>query len=260
MGRRAAVISAMLLLVQPCTASLFIVAICRDGIVAVADSRITFQIDRVPIGYADGMEKLIALENAVIAQAGYGFIGHHRFDTLFQRFYAATSRQSIQQVLPDFLTFASGQLTPEADRLLDTQRMAIARYEKGRPVICVVANRKQSPCISEGAFLSMAGMDFPAITQSLPAMTAGETARAARDSMERFIQDRKYRYVAGGQYSAVIVTKKSVKRMWSITDPICAMNSDEVNADARSGKIRFVPIPPTTPAELRDALTHTLIR
>src|SRR5262252_8690363 len=63
-------------------ASIFIVAICKDGILAVADSRFTlFDNDTGrAVAYADGLDKIIHLRAALLAETGQGFIGDERFD------------------------------------------------------------------------------------------------------------------------------------------------------------------------------------
>jgi hypothetical protein len=49
--------------------SIFVAAICKDGVVVVADSRLTFTDNQTgqPVAYADGLNKIIRFDSAVMA-------------------------------------------------------------------------------------------------------------------------------------------------------------------------------------------------
>src|SRR3974377_2409872 len=91
----------------PADASIFIVAICKDGIVAVADSRFTFSDNDTgrALAYADGLEKIIHLHTALLAETGQGFLGDERFDLFLKRFEEAAGPLPVELLLPSLLEY-----------------------------------------------------------------------------------------------------------------------------------------------------------
>src|SRR3974390_1893696 len=132
----------------PARASIFIVAICKDGIVAVADSRLTFSDNdtgRV-LAYADGLEKIIHLPSALLAVTGQGVIGDERFDLFLKRFEEAAGPLPVELLLPSLLEFGGRRLAAEDQRVLEQQHMALAKFRRERPIICGYDGRLR-PCI-----------------------------------------------------------------------------------------------------------------
>ena len=143
----------VLLLTFNANASIFIVAICKEGIVAVADSRFAFNDADNPTGqplaYADGINKLIPFGSAILAETGQGFINEERFDQFVKRFATSAGSLTADAILPALLHYGSRTLPPEAIELLSHQHMAIAKFKNGKPTICGYDGR-DLPCVNEG--------------------------------------------------------------------------------------------------------------
>src|SRR5215469_11380232 len=171
----------------PAAASIFVVAICRDGIVAVADSRFTFADTDTgrALAYADGLEKIIHLPSALLAETGEGFIAGERFDRFVARFSDAAGPLPVELLLPALLEYGSRRLDAEDMRVLERQHMAIAKFRRGTPVICGYDGQFR-PCVDRG-YIQSSPTDFEKLAGRLSAMSALEVATAARASMERYI-------------------------------------------------------------------------
>lgn len=239
-------------------ASIFVLAICKDGVVAVSDSRFAFvdvtAVTDRPLAYADGMNKIIRLDSALMVETGQGFIGNERFDQFVGRFAGAESRRlEVDEILPALIEYGSRTLhgggVVEA---LNRQHLAVAKFADGIPVICGF-DGKFRPCIDEG-YVQSSPTDFDQLFRKLPTMSAAEVANAARESMQRYIKAKGKQLTMGGEFSAALLTSTGIRDLWTLTNPIQARTVDELNTLVQSRKIPVTLVPPATWSDLRELL------
>jgi len=238
-------------------ASIFVLAICKDGVVAAADSRFAF-VDATsktgkPLAYADGMNKIMRLASALMVETGQGFIANERFDEFVRRFSALPIRAlEVNEILPALLEYGNQTLPPSALEALKKQHLAVAQFADGDPVICGY-DGKFRPCIDQG-YIQSSPTDFEKIVAKLPKMTAIEVAAAARASMQRYIAAKGSQTTMGGEFSAVVLTPKGFRELWTLSNPIQARSIDELNVLVQNHKIQVTLVPPATWAELQELL------
>jgi len=238
-------------------ASIFVLAICKDGVVAVADSRFAF-VDITsatgrPLAYADGMNKIMRLASALMVETGEGFIANERFDEFVRRFSAAPIRAlEVDEILPALLEYGSQALPPSSVEALRRQHLAVAKFAGGDAVICGF-DGKFRPCIDEG-YVQSSPTDFEKILSKLPKMSALEVANAARASMQRYIAAQGKQTTMGGEFAAVVLTPKGFRDLWMLSNPIQARTIDELNALVQARKIQVTLVPPATWADLQELL------
>lgn len=238
-------------------ASIFVLAICKDGVVAVADSRFAFvditSTTGKPLAYADGMNKIMRLAGAVMVETGEGFIANQRFDEFVRRFSAAPIRAlEVDEILPALLEYGSQTLSPFAVEALKRQHLAVAKFVDGDAVICGY-DGKLRPCIDAG-YVQSSPTDFDKILPKLAKMPAIEVAAAARASMLRYIAAKGKQTTMGGEFSAVVLTPKGFRDLWTLSNPIQARSIDELNALVQARKIQVTLVPPATWPELQELL------
>jgi hypothetical protein len=238
----------------PARASIFIVAISKDGIVAVADSRFTFSDadSGRALAYADGIEKIIRFDSALLAETGQGFLSEERFDTFVSRFAAASGPLPVELLLPGLLEYGHRRLPAEDIPALERQHMAVAKYRRNQPVICGYDGRLR-PCITRG-YVQSSPTDFERLVDQLPAMPALEVATAARASMERYIAAKGKSATMGGEFSAALLTPTGARDLWTLKNPIPARTIDELIELVESHRVAVTLIPPATRADLDDLL------
>jgi hypothetical protein len=252
-----ALIAAVLHLTFLCcraSASIFIVAICKDGIVAVADSRFTvFDNDTGrAVAYADGLEKIVHLRAALLAETGQGFIGDERFDLFLKRFEEAAGPLPVELLLPSLLEFGARRLPAEDQRVLEQQHMAVAKFRREQPIICGYDGRLR-PCVDRG-YVQSSPTDFDHLTARLQAMPAPEAAAEARASMERYIAAQHKSATMGGEFSAAVLTPRGSQNLWLVRNPLPARTLKELIALIGARRIPVTLIPPSTRTDLDTLL------
>jgi hypothetical protein len=247
-------ISLLLLACFPTHASIFIVAICKDGIVAVADSRFTFADADTgrALAYADGMEKIVRFDSALLAETGQGFLSEERFDRFVTQFAEASGPLPVELLLPSLLDYGHRRL-PTADLpALEQQHMAMAKYRRAQPVICGYDGQLR-PCVTRG-YIQSSPTDFEKLVDRLPSMPAPEVAAAARASMLRYIADKGKSTTMGGDFSAAVLTASGSRGLWTLPNPIPARTIGELIQLVESHRLAVTLIPPATRADLDDLL------
>lgn len=257
MARFAYLMSILIALAISAHASIFVLAICKDGVVAVADSRFTF-VDSTstsgqPLAYADGLNKIMRLNSALMVETGEGFIGNERFDAFVKRFTAAPiPALDVQEILPALLEYGSLTLAPGPKAMLMRQHLAIAKFSGGDPVICGY-DGKLRPCIDQG-YVQSSPTDFEKLTAKLPKMSSLEVAIAARASMQRYIAAQGKQNTMGGEFAAVALTPAGFRELWTLKNPVQARTVDELNALVQARKIPVTLVTPATWAGLKELL------
>ena len=231
-------------------ASIFVIAICKDGIIAVADSRLTFSDNQTgrPVAYADGLNKIVRFDSAVMAETGQGFLAGRRFDEFVTQFAVSAGPLSPDGILPALLRYGSRTLAAEDLRILAVQHMAVARFRNGEPWICGY-DGKFRPCVHQD-YIQSSPTDFEMLRNRLPVMSALETAAAARRSMERYIAAAGKGATMGGEFSAVLLTPGGTRDLWTLPNPIPARSIDDLVSLVTARKLRVTLIPPATQADL----------
>ncbi len=235
-------------------ASIFVVAICKDGVVVVADSRLSFT-DRVTgraIAYADGLDKIIRFDSAVMAETGQGFLTEQRFDDFVAQFARAAGSLPAGEILPRLLAFGARHLDAEDLEILGRQHMAVARFQNGKPLVCGY-DGKFRPCVGQD-YVQSSPTDFERLRSRLPAMAAADVAAEARASMERYIAAAGKGASMGGEFAAVLLTPAGVRELWSLRHPIPAHTLDELVRLVAAGRISVTLIPPATRSDLQRLL------
>jgi hypothetical protein len=238
----------------PIRASIFIVAICKDGVVAVADSRFTFADSDTgrALAYADGLEKIIHLPSALLAETGQEFISGLRFDRFLAAFSDASGALAAEQVLPSLLEFGNRRLSAEDFQVLERQHLAVAKFRGGQAVICGYDGRLR-PCVDRG-YVQSSPTDFEALTNQLPVMTALAAAQSARASMQRYIAANGKSAIMGGEFSAALLTPAGIRDLWRLDHPITARTLDELISLVAGHRIPVTLIPPATEGDLDELL------
>jgi hypothetical protein len=238
----------------PAQASIFIVAICKDGIVAVADSRFTLADSDTgrALAYADGIDKIIRFDSALLAETGQGFLADERFDRFVARFAAAAGPLPVELLLPSLLEYGSRRLPAEDLRVLERQHMAVAKFRRDRPMLCGYDGRL-GPCIDRG-YIQSSPTDFEKLASQLPAMPALEAAQQARASMERYIAANNKSAIMGGEFSAVLLAASGIQDIWTLKNPISAGTLEELISLLAARRIPITLIPPATRSDLDDLL------
>lgn len=240
----------VLLAYFPARASIFIVAICKDGVVAVADSRFTFfdnQTGRA-LAYADGLEKIVRLHAGLLAETGQGFMGDERFDLFLKRFEDGAGSLPVESLLPSLLEYGARRLSAEDRRVLEQQHMAVAKFRGERSMICGYDGRLR-PCIDHG-YVQSSPTDFEKLTGRLTSMSASETAIQARASMQRYISDQRKSAIMGGEFSAAVLTPSGTRNLWIVRKPVLARTLDELISMVAGRRIEVTLIPPATQPDL----------
>jgi hypothetical protein len=243
-----------LLLCLPARASIFIVAISKEGVVAVADSRFTFADSDTgrALAYADGIEKIIRLDSALLVETGQGFIAGKRFDQLVAKFSQASGPLPVELLLPSLLEYGSRRLDAEDRQVLEQQHMAVAKFRGGRPFICGYDGQLR-PCVDRG-YVQSSPTDFEKLLDKLPAMSAVEVAQAARASMERYIAAKGKSATMGGEFSAALLTARGIRDLWTLKNPIPARTLEELVSLVAARRIPVTLIPPATRKDLDELL------
>jgi hypothetical protein len=230
------------------TASIFIMAICKDGVVVVEDSRMAFSdVDSAtdkPLAYADGLNKIVRFDSAVMAATGQGFLGDGRFDDFVRGFAASVGPLAPESILPALLRYGGRELA--------AQHMAVAKFASGSPLICGY-DGKFGPCLRSG-YVQSSATDFEKFRYKLPAMSALEVATEARASMQRYIAAKGKSATMGGEFSAVLLTPAGARDLWTLKKPIQARTLDELIDLVRARKIPVTLVPPATRADLDSLL------
>lgn len=244
----------MLLACFPARASIFIVAICRDGVVAVADSRFTFFDNETgrAVAYADGIDKIVWLHDALLAETGQGFLGDERFDLFVKRFQNGAGPLPVELLLPSLLEYGARRLPAEDQRVLEQQHMAVAKFRGERPMICGYDGRLR-PCVGRG-YVQSSPTDFERLAGRLGTMPAGEVATQARASMERYITSYHKSTTMGGEFSAVLMTPSEIRNLWLLRNPVPARTLDELISLVVARRIEVTLIPPATRSDLERLL------
>jgi hypothetical protein len=222
----------------------------------VADSRIAFSdvtsATGRPLAYADGLNKIIRFDSAVMAETGQGFMAEERFDLFVQRFDSAAGSLAVNSILPALLQFGSRTLPALENDVLRKQHMAVAKFTNRTALICGY-DGKLGPCLDSG-FIQSSRTDFENLRTRLATMGAMDTAVAARASMQRYISATGKSATMGGEFSAVLLTATGIRELWTLKDPIQARTLDELIAGVRARKIRVTLVPPATWRDLEDLL------
>jgi hypothetical protein len=253
-SRSSAVLLAALACV-PGRASIFIVAICKDGIVAVADSRFTFSDAETGrnLAYSDGIEKIIRIDSALLAETGQGFVSEQRFDRFVAGFAAASGPLPVELLLPSLLEYGHRRLPAEDIPALEHQHMAVAKYRRDQPMICGYDGQFR-PCVTHG-YIQSSPTDFERLADKLPSMPAIAVATEARSSMQRYIAAKGKFATMGGEFSAAVVTPNGTHDLWTLKNPITAGTIDELIEQVESHRIAVTLVPPATRADL-EGLFH----
>jgi hypothetical protein len=230
--------------------SIFVAAICKDGVVVVADSRLTFTDNqtRQPVAYADGLNKIIRFDSAVMAETGQGFLTDQRFDEFVKQFAASAGSLAADAILPALLQYGSRKLAPDDFAILKRQHMAVAKFSEGAPLLCGY-DGKHRPCVAKD-YIQSSPTDFDKLRGKLPAMAALDVAAEARASMQRYIAATGKSATMGGEFSAVLLTVAGIRELWTLQNPITARSLDELVTQVAARKIRVTLIPPATTADL----------
>jgi hypothetical protein len=238
----------------PARASIFIVAICRDGVVAVADSRFTFSDSDTSraLAYADGLDKIIRFDAALLAETGQGFIADERFDRFVARFSKTAGPLPVELLLPTLLEYGGRRLSAEDMNALAQQHMAVAKFRREHAMICGYDGRLR-PCVDRG-YVQSSPTDFEKLVDKLPAMTAVETAQAARASMERYIAAKGKTATMGGEFSAALLTADGIRDLWTLRNPIPARTIEELISLVAAHRIPVTLIPPAKQSDLDELL------
>lgn len=244
-------------LASSANASIFVLAICKEGVVAVADSRLAFvditSVTDRPVAYADGLNKIIRLDSAALmVETGQGFIANQRFDDFVARFAPSAAHLEVDEILPALMQYGQRTLHADGAQALNKQHLAVAKFADGIPVICGF-DGKFRPCIDQG-YVQSSPTDFEQLFEKLPAMSALETANAARDSMRRYIAEKGKQLTMGGEFSAALLTPAGIRDLWTLSNPIQAHTVDELNALVQGRKIQITLVPPATWTDLRELL------
>jgi hypothetical protein len=220
----------------------------------VADSRFTFADADTgrSLAYADGIEKIIRFDSALLTETGQGFLSEERFDSFVTRFAAASGSLPIELLLPSLLEYGSRRLPAEDIPTLERQHMAVAKYHRNQPVICGYDGQLR-PCVGRG-YVQSSPTDFEKLVDKLPAMGALEVASAARASMERYIAAKGKSATMGGEFSAVLLTPSGARDIWTLNNPIPARTIEELIRLVESHRIAVTLIPPATRADLDELL------
>src|SRR5579864_5138149 len=234
--------------------SIFVAAICKDGVVVVADSRLTFTDNQTgqPVAYADGLNKIIRFDSAVMAETGQGFLTDQRFDVFVKQFADSTGSLAADAILPALLQYGSRRLSADDLEILKKQHMAVAKFSKGAPLLCGY-DGKLRPCVSK-AYIQSSPTDFEKLRAKLPAMSALEVAAEARASMQRYIAAAGKSATMGGEFSATLLTASGIRDLWTLQNPILALSLDELVTQVVAKKIPVTLIPPATTADLERLL------
>jgi len=252
--RRSSAALLLALACLPARASIFIVAICKEGIVAVADSRFTFSDNETgrALAYADSLEKIIRLQAGLLAETGQGFIGDERFDLFVKRFEAQAGALPVELLLPSLLEYGSRRLVADDLPTLERQHMAVAKFRRERPIICGYDGTLR-PCVDRG-YIQSSPTDFEKLAGKLVTMSASETAVQSRAGMERYIADQHKSATMGGEFSAVVLTPDGIRDLWPLRNPVPARTVDELIALVAAHRIPISLIPPATRADLEKLL------
>jgi hypothetical protein len=253
-SRRSRVALLLLLACFPARASIFIVAICKDGVVAVADSRFTFFDNDTgrALAYADGLEKIIRFQAALLAETGQGFLGEERFDLFVKRFEEGAGSLPVELLLPSLLEYGVRRLPAQDQRVLEQQHMAVAKLRGERPIICGYDGRLR-PCVDRG-YVQSSPTDFERLSGRLPTMSAPEVAAQARVSMERYIAAYGKSATMGGDFSAAVLTPSGIRDLWPLRNPVTALTLRELIAFVAARRIPVTLIPPATRSDLEQLL------
>lgn len=253
-SRRSRAALLLLLACLPARASIFIVAICKDGVVAVADSRFTFFDNDTgrALAYADGLEKIIRLHSALLAETGQGFLADERFDLFVKRFEDSAGSLPVESLLPSLLEYGARRLAAEDQWVLEQQHMAVAKFRGERPMICGYDGRLR-PCVDRG-YVQSSPTDFERLAGKLGAMPAREVAAQARASMERYIASNHKSTTMGGEFSAVVLTPSEIRSLWLLRNPVTARSLDELISLVAARRIEVTLIPPATRSDLERLL------
>lgn len=239
------------------SASIFILAICKDGVVAVADSRFAFadvtRPNGQPLAYADGINKIIRFDSALMVETGQGFIANQRFDEFVKQFSAAPIRAlEVDEILPALIEYGAQTLPPVGVEMLRRQHLAVAKFSEGDAVICGY-DGKLRPCIDAG-YVQSSPTDFDKLLNRLPKMSGIDVANAARASMQRYITANGKQVTMGGEFSAALLTPYGIRDLWVLKNPIQARTVDELNTLVQARKIPVTLVPPVTWAEFQELL------
>jgi hypothetical protein len=243
--------SLLVLLTGQAGASVFVVAICKDGVVAVADSRLTFSDSATgrALAYADGLNKIIRFDSALMAETGQGFLGERRFDAFVRDFADTSGSLAADEILPALLEYGSHKLEAEDLAILEHQHLTVAKFRNGRPLLCGYDGRLG--CVEKG-YIQSSPTDFAQTAGRLPGMSALEVAAAARASMERYIAAQGKSTTMGGEFSAVLLTPIGTRDLWTLKNPIQARTLDELIGLVKARRIPVTLIPPATWAQLEE--------
>jgi hypothetical protein len=251
---RSSVLLLAVLSCLPARASIFIMAIAKDGIVAVADSRFTFSDAETgrAIAYADGIQKIIRFDSALLAETGQGFLSEERFDGFVARFAAASGPLPVELLLPTLLEYGSRRLPAEDIPALAHQHMAVAKFRGDKPMICGYDGQFR-PCVDRG-YVQSSPTDFAKLVDKLPSMSGLEVATEARGSMERYIAAKGKSATMGGEFSAAVLTRSGIRDLWTLRNSIPARTIDQLIQLVESHRIAITLIPPATRADLDELL------
>ncbi|MBV9505080.1 MAG: hypothetical protein JO323_08765 [Acidobacteriia bacterium] len=220
----------------------------------MADSRLSFSdnVTGLPIAYADGLDKIISFDRAILAETGQGFMSEERFDLFVHRFAESSGSLPVENILPALLEYAGRRLPAEDYQIVARQHMAVAKFRNGKAVICGYDGR-MGPCIDR-AYIQSSPTDFEKLLSRLPHMTALETASEARASMERYIETHHKSTSMGGEFQAVLLTPDGTRQLWPLRHRIEARTIDELIALVTARRLPVTLIPPATWDDLRKLL------
>lgn len=123
--------------------SFVIAAICRDGIIIGSDSRTNFYShDGRKLAHFDESQKIVLVDNNLIAYTGHAFIKNVWFCHIIKEFGRLNPGLSIENFLPAFISFCKRSFPSECIEEIRKNMLIAAGYSGKLPKVCYLNERQ----------------------------------------------------------------------------------------------------------------------
>ena len=239
--------------------SIFIAAICKDGILIVSDSRGSVLDKRLraatPIAYFDGIQKIFFLGDRAVVNTGQGFIGDIPIGSLWDKSRERFPESPLDAFLPNAFELARSLVSLDAVTLLKKNMIALAGVQQRSAAICYYDGDGAFGCIHDGLVQS-SPTKFVNYQSQLVAMTMVDAQVIATQSIVDYIAaDPKRKLTMGGDFHVAHVTASGPS--WVPLAPTVQRwaNAEEMIRAIRGGQVSITLVPPSTRRELDELLS-----
>jgi hypothetical protein len=204
------------------------------------------------------IQKVFPVGDSAIAETGQGLILNVFFSAIVGQ-VGATFRKpsSVQQLLPDFVSYCQRTLPPEAFAQLRKQKLFAAGFRGHAPSVCYFNEEQPGGpfgCIDGHGYVESATTIFNRQAGRLLSLSAQEVNTCATAAIRHYASESDRWKTIGGPIEALLVTISGCHWLTKPPPPQRWSYVQDLIKDYRAGMVTLNAIPPATERELDELL------